>query len=105
VSARGWRLTPAKDAWSAAWSAERERLAVVPAPRREPILAVAGRLLARGLHVLPKLRTAALTVGGFGCLTAAAWLVAVPLGLVAAGVSLLVLEWLTGVDRADGRRR
>lgn len=34
-----------------------------------------------------------LTVAGLGCLSAAAWTVALSLGLVAAGLSCLVLEW------------
>jgi hypothetical protein len=34
-----------------------------------------------------------LVVAGLGLLSAAAWTVAVPLGLAAAGVSCLVLEW------------
>lgn len=40
-------------------------------------------------------RAAALTVGGFGCLVAAAWTLHPVAGLAAAGVSLLLLEWLT----------
>lgn len=40
-------------------------------------------------------RTAVLTLAGFGGLTAAAWTVALPLGLAAGGVSCLVLEYLT----------
>jgi len=34
-----------------------------------------------------------LAVLGFACLAAAAWMVAVPLGLAVAGLCLLVLEW------------
>jgi hypothetical protein len=30
---------------------------------------------------------------GLGCLVAAAWMVAVPLGLVAASLAFFVLEW------------
>jgi hypothetical protein len=37
-----------------------------------------------------------LAVAGLGCFTAAALMVAVPLGLVAAGVALFVLEWRVG---------
>lgn len=39
-----------------------------------------------------------LTVAGLGCLAAAGFVVALPLGLVAAGVGLLVLEALWGED-------
>jgi hypothetical protein len=35
----------------------------------------------------------ALSVGGLGFLSAAAWSVALPLGLAAVGLSLLLLEW------------
>ena len=44
-------------------------------------------------------RSGALSVAGFGSLTAAAWMVAAPLGLAAAGLSFFALEYLTG----DGR--
>jgi hydrogenase/urease accessory protein HupE len=90
-------------AWGDAYSAESARLRALPAaPAREPLLATLGRLAARLVVALPRARTAALSVGGFGCLTAAAWMVAVPAGLAAAGVSLLVLEYLSG---EEGRRR
>lgn len=36
-----------------------------------------------------------LTVGGLACLVGAAFAVALPLGLAAAGGGLLVLEWLS----------
>lgn len=51
-----------------------------------------GRWLARSGR---RVRTAALTVGGLGSISAAAWAVAVPLGLVAVGVSLLLVEYLS----------
>lgn len=70
---------------------------------RRPALAVLGAgvlalvtVLGQRLPGFAALRTAVLAVGGLGCLSAAAWLVAVPFGLAAAGLSLLVLEWLTG---------
>lgn len=49
---------------------------------------------ARGLAV--RVRTAALTLGGLGLVTAAAWEVDSALGKVVAGVSLGVVEYLTG---------
>lgn len=66
---------------------------------RTPLLVVLARLAARLVAGLPRLKTATLTVSGFGCLCAAAWMVAVPLGLAAAGVSLLLLEWLSGEEQ------
>jgi hypothetical protein len=39
-------------------------------------------------------RTTVLTMAGFGGLTAAAWTVALPLGLAVAGLSCFALEYL-----------
>ena len=36
---------------------------------------------------------ALLTMAGLGFLAAAAWMVAMPLGLAATGVALLLIEW------------
>jgi hypothetical protein len=72
------------------------RLRAVPArPARRPLLVTLALLAARVVAALPRARTALLSVAGFALLSAAAWTVAVPLGLAAAGASLLVLEWLT----------
>jgi hypothetical protein len=91
-------------AWGDAFAAEQARLRVArPVPKREPLLAAAGRLAARAVAGLPRLRTAAMSVGGFGCLVAAAWMVAVPAGLAAAGCSLLLLEYLSG-EQGGSRR-
>jgi len=43
--------------------------------------------------LLAKLAQATGSIVGLGCMTAAAWTVALPLGLLAAGVSAFVLEW------------
>jgi hypothetical protein len=63
---------------------------------------IIGRLVDAGVRNWPRIRAglvkarrAVLTVAGVGLISAAAWTVAVPLGLAAAGVSLLVLEYLT----------
>jgi hypothetical protein len=89
-----------------AFDQERERLRNAAYPggmfRRTPVLTLVGRIAARAVVALPRLRTTALSLGGFGCLVAAAWMVAVPAGLAAAGLSLLVLEYLSG---EEGRRR
>lgn len=73
-----------------------ERAARRPRTPRTPLLVRAARLAARTLPRWKQLRTATLSVAGFGCLTAAAWTVALPLGLAAAGVSVLLIEYLTG---------
>jgi hypothetical protein len=73
-----------------------ERAIRHPRAPRTPLLLRVARLAARALPRWKQLRTAALSVAGFGCLTAAAWTVALPLGLAAAGVSVLLIEYLTG---------
>jgi hypothetical protein len=76
-----------------------ERAAHRPRTARTPLLVRVARLAARALPRARALRTAALSIVGFGCLTAAAWTVALPLGLAAAGVSVLFIEFLSGGDR------
>ena len=49
-------------------------------------------------------RATLLTIGGLGLLSAAAWTLATAAGLAAAGVSLLLLEWLTR-EEPDARQR
>lgn len=46
------------------------------------------------LGVLTVVARLLLTVAGLGCIVTAAYLVAIPLGWCAAGVSLLLLEWV-----------
>lgn len=50
------------------------------------------RSIARARKLSDTAREHALSVAALGCITAAAWLVAVPLGLLVAGVSFFVLE-------------
>lgn len=60
-------------------------------------LRVPGRAAVRGL------RQVLLTVGGLGMLTSAAYVAAgLAAGLAAAGVSMLVLEWLTSPGQPKG---
>lgn len=65
---------------------------------RESLLSILGRKLSRSrlltAAVLRLVLRFLLVVAGLGLLSAAAWTVAVPLGLAAAGVSCLVLEWV-----------
>jgi hypothetical protein len=60
-----------------------------------------GRSLARAAG---RARTLLLTVAGFGCVVASAWMVAVPLGLAVAGGALLALEYLSAPASTDRRR-
>lgn len=78
-----------------------ERAAVKSTPRRPrtPLTVRAARVLARRLPSWAALRTLLLSIGGFGMLTAAAWTLHVAAGLAAAGVSLLILEALSGGER------
>ncbi|WP_049562226.1 hypothetical protein [Nonomuraea sp. SBT364] len=76
-----------------------ERAAATPRPPRTPLAVRAARWLARRLPAWPAIRTLLLSVAGFGMLTAAAWTLHVAAGLAVGGVSLLVLEALSGGDR------
>lgn len=62
---------------------------------RIPLLVRAGRLAGRLLPSLLALRTLLLSVCGFALITAAFWTLNLAAGLAAAGISLLVLEYLT----------
>jgi hypothetical protein len=64
---------------------------------RQSLLSILGRKLSTSrlltLAVLRVVFRFILVVAGLTLLSAAAWIVAVPLGLAAAGVSCLLLEW------------
>lgn len=78
-----------------------ERLAreTAPRPPRTPLTVRAARTVARLLPRWSTIRTAVLSVAGFGLLTAAAWYLHIAAGLAVGGVSLLILEALSGSDR------
>lgn len=78
------------------------------APRRRnlrvntaPLARAIGRTLAKAKRGAVTARSAVLQTAGLGSLSVAAWGVDWRAGLTAAGVSLLLLEWLTG----PGERR
>lgn len=73
-----------------------ERATRRPRAPRTPLLVRAARLAARALPRARQIRSAVLHIAGLGMLTAAAWTVALPLGLVAGGLSLLILDFLAG---------
>ena len=75
-----------------------ERAARRPRTPRTPLLVRAARAAARLLPRWRQVRTVTLSLAGFGLLSAAAWTVALPLGLAAAGISVLLLEHLTAGD-------
>jgi hypothetical protein len=75
-----------------------ERATTHTKPRRTPLLVHIGRAAARLLPRWRQLRTIVLSLAGFGLISAAAWTVALPLGLLAAGISVLVIEYLTTGD-------
>jgi hypothetical protein len=71
--------------------------------RESAVTVLARRIRASRVRLALALRLVlrfALVLAGCGGLVAAAWLVAVPLGLAAAGVSMFFLEWLV----KDGAR-
>jgi hypothetical protein len=67
----------------------------VTKPVRTPILIVLAGLLARWMPAPEQVRRVVLSVAGFGAITVAAWMIAVPLGLLVGGFALLVLEALS----------
>jgi hypothetical protein len=85
--------------FSEAFRSERATAARAPRAPRIPYTVRAARWLARRLPAWHALRTLLLSVAGFGLLTAAAWTLHVAAGLAVAGVSLLVLEALSGGER------
>jgi hypothetical protein len=81
-----------------AYRAQRRALATTPRRPRTPVLTHLGRLTARALPTWAGFRRATLSLTGFAALTSAAWTIHTAAGLAAAGVSLLLLEWLTAGD-------
>lgn len=90
---------PLPQTFRAAYAQQRAARMNNQRPRRTPLLVRAGRLAARALPTWQGIRRFVLSVGGFGCMTAAAWQWSLIAGLVALGASLLILEALTGGDR------
>lgn len=82
-----------------AFHTERAAAARTPRAPRIPLTVRAARWLARRLPTWAALRTLLLSLAGFGMLTAAAWTLHVAAGLAVGGVSLLILESLSGSDR------
>lgn len=76
-----------------------ERQAATARSPRTPLTIRAARRLARMLPRWSTVRTAALSISGFGLITAAAWHLHTVAGLATAGVSLLILEALSGGER------
>lgn len=74
-------------------------------PSRTPLAVHLARALARAIPTtatLRTLRTLLLSLTGLGLLSYAAWMLAAPAGLAAAGISVLVLEYLVSSDRGRG---
>ena len=76
-----------------------ERAARTTRAPRIPLTVRTARWLARRLPAWAALRTALLSIAGFGLLTAAAWTLHLAAGLAVGGISLLILEALSGSDR------
>lgn len=71
-------------------------------PPRTPLAVHIGRGLARITPRLAALRTAVLSVAGFGCIDYAAWLWIHAAGYAAIGVSILAVEYLITSDSRRG---
>jgi hypothetical protein len=76
-----------------------ERATRRPRAPRTPIAVRLGRLAAKTLPRFAALRRTVMITAGFGALSYAAYEVAHPAGIAAAGVSLLLLDWLSGSDQ------
>jgi len=84
--------------WTQARAARRER------PARVSVVRLMVAWLARVLPAWPRVRTTVMQLGAFGFLDYAAWhWKGAVLGCVAIGVSLFVLEALTGEPKRGGR--
>lgn len=83
-------LGDARAAWRTGRAEHRAR------PPRTPLIVKLARFAARRLPSFAQARRIALSLGGFSALTASAWTLHTAAGLAAAGVSLLVLEYLAG---------
>ncbi|MEU8362332.1 hypothetical protein AB0C27_40570 [Nonomuraea sp. NPDC048882] len=68
-------------------------------PPRTSLVIRAGRAAAKLLPRWQTIRTLTLSVAGFGLITAAAWTLHLAAGLAVGGISLLILESLTGSER------
>lgn len=82
-----------------AWRAERAARQQQDRTPRIPLTVRAARLLARVLPRWAVLRTLVLSLAGFGCLTYAAFQWTPIAGWIAAGVSCLAIEALSGGER------
>jgi hypothetical protein len=67
-----------------------------PKPPRTPLAIQLGRLAAKLTPRWAALRALTLDTGGLGLLSFAAWELAHPAGIAAAGVSCLLLSWRSG---------
>lgn len=79
-----------------------ERAAATPRAPRTPVLVHVGRAAAKLANHAAKLRTAAMSAAGLGCLDYAAFRFDTIAGWAAVGATLLLLEWLNTDDATDG---
>jgi hypothetical protein len=91
-------MTSMTEAWAGARAARRVR------PARTPILLVLVRFFASVLPSWPKVRTTVMQVAAFGFLSYAVWGWSHLLGYAAIGVSLFILEALSGDMPKRGTR-
>jgi hypothetical protein len=72
------------------------RLSAKPRKPRVPLAVRLGRAAAKALPRLAALRRTVLVLAGFGAIDYSLWTVAHAAGYAAAGVSLLLIDWLAG---------
>jgi hypothetical protein len=89
---------PVPSTFAAAYRAERAEKARKPRNKRTPLLVKAGRLAARHVPSWKRARTAVLQVSAFGCIDYGLFEWHTIAGLIGTGVSLLILETLSGGD-------
>lgn len=90
-------MSALREAFDSTFASEREKTRTLRVVRpREPVLAKVGKTLGKLAAQLDGARSYVLPVAGLGCLVAAAWTVALPFGLAAAGGSLLLLDYNGG---------
>lgn len=80
----------------AAYANERATRKAATAKPRIPLAVRAGRLAAKLTPRWATIRAFALDTGGLGLLSFAAWEIAHPAGIAAAGISCLLLSWRSG---------
>jgi hypothetical protein len=79
-----------------------ERAVTIPKTPRTPVLIMIGTAAARLAGRWSQVRTAMLSIPGFGLISYGGYQAYHPAGYAIAGLSLLVLEWMSGDSDQSG---